>query len=101
MRPCSAASPRRRSTLASEGRARLLAVALKLQALDLPTDARRRLDELRAAIRARSSSPSTPRAASSEPPRVEKLAGSRQALLGLVRSATAADGKAEAAVGAG
>jgi CHAT domain-containing protein/tetratricopeptide (TPR) repeat protein len=38
--------------LANEGRARLLAVALKLQTIDLPADQRRRLDELRLAIRA-------------------------------------------------
>jgi tetratricopeptide (TPR) repeat protein len=38
--------------LANEGRARLLAVALKLQTIDLPADQRRRLDELRGAIRA-------------------------------------------------
>jgi CHAT domain-containing protein len=39
-------------SLASDGRARLMAVALKLQALELPADKRRRLDELRTAIRA-------------------------------------------------
>ena len=39
-------------TLASEGRARLMAVALKLQTLDLPAKKRQRLDELRTAIRA-------------------------------------------------
>ena len=38
-------------TLASEGRARLMAAALKLQTLDLPADKRQRLDELRADIR--------------------------------------------------
>jgi CHAT domain-containing protein/tetratricopeptide (TPR) repeat protein len=37
--------------LADEGRARLLAVALKLQATDLPADQRRRLDDLQEAIR--------------------------------------------------
>ena len=83
--------------LASEGRARLLAVAMKLQALDLPADARRRLDELRAAIRAEQHAADgahgVERAAA-----LEKLAGSRQALLGLIRSGTAGDGKAEAAV---
>ena len=83
--------------LASEGRARLLAVAMKLQALDLPADARRRLDELRAAIRAEQQAADAAhgveRAAA-----LEKLAGSRQALLALIRSGTAGDGKAEAAV---
>lgn len=38
--------------LASEGRARLLAVAMKLQTLELPSGQRARLDDLRAAIRA-------------------------------------------------
>ena len=38
-------------TLASEGRARLMAVALKLQTLNLAAHQRQRLDELRAAIR--------------------------------------------------
>lgn len=38
--------------LASEGRARLLAVAMKLQTLDLPAAQRARVDALRAAIRA-------------------------------------------------
>ncbi len=38
--------------LANEGRARLLAVALKLQANNLSDDQRRRLDDLRVAIRA-------------------------------------------------
>src|SRR5262249_14114043 len=37
--------------LASEGKARLLAVALKLEGLELPVDKRSRLDELRAAVR--------------------------------------------------
>jgi CHAT domain-containing protein/tetratricopeptide (TPR) repeat protein len=51
------AALRRRETetafeLANEGRARLLAVALKLQTIDLPADQRLRLDELRVAIRA-------------------------------------------------
>jgi CHAT domain-containing protein/tetratricopeptide (TPR) repeat protein len=83
--------------LASEGRARLLAVAMKLQALDLHVDARRRLDELRAAIRseqqAADAAHGVARAAA-----LEKLAGSRQALLGLIESGTAGGGKAEAAI---
>ena len=80
--------------LASEGRARLLAVAMKLQALDLTADARRRLDELRAAIRAEQqvvdAARGVERAAA-----LEKLARSRQALLELVRSGTSGNGKAE------
>ncbi len=38
--------------LADEGRARPLAVAMKLQSLELPAGQRQRLDELRSAIRA-------------------------------------------------
>jgi CHAT domain-containing protein/tetratricopeptide (TPR) repeat protein len=84
--------------LASEGRARLLSVAMKLQALDLPADARRRLDELRAAIRteqqAVDAAHGVERAAA-----LQKLAGSRLALLDLVRSGTSArDGKAESVI---
>lgn len=37
--------------LANEGRARLLAIALKIQTIDLPAEQRLRLDELRVAIR--------------------------------------------------
>ena len=73
-------------TLASEGRARLMAVALKLQTLDLPADKRRRLDELRTAIRAEEraveATQGVERAAA-----VEKLIGLRQELLGLVKDA--------------
>src|SRR6185295_7704866 len=62
--------------LATEGRARMMAVALKLQTLDLPADKRRRLEELRPEIRA------AERAAA-----VETLGGLRQELLGLVNAA--------------
>ena len=84
--------------LASEGRARLLAVAMKLQALDLPADARRRLDELRAAIRAEQQAVDAARGVE-RAAALEKLAGSRLALLDLVRSGTSAgEGKAETAI---
>jgi hypothetical protein len=77
--------------LATEGRARLMAVALKLQTLGLPAHKRRRLDELRAEIRgadrAVEAAKGTERAAA-----VERLAGPRQELLGLVKDADAAVG---------
>jgi CHAT domain-containing protein len=78
--------------LASEGRGRLMAVALKQQGLDLPADKRPRLDELRAAIRgeqrAVEATQGTERAAA-----VEKLARLRQELLGFVKGATTAEGR--------
>jgi CHAT domain-containing protein len=84
--------------LASEGRARLLAVAMKLQALDLPAHARRRLDELRAAIRAEQQAVDAARGVE-RAAALEKLAGSRLALLDLVKSGTSAGaGKAETAI---
>jgi CHAT domain-containing protein/tetratricopeptide (TPR) repeat protein len=73
--------------LANEGRARLLAVAMKLQTLDLPADARRRLDDLRAAIRAEQQAVDAARGVE-RAAALEKLAGSRLALLDLVRSGT-------------
>jgi CHAT domain-containing protein/tetratricopeptide (TPR) repeat protein len=76
--------------LAVEGRARLMAVALKLQTLALPSDKRRRLDELRAEIRVADRTvevaQGTERAAA-----VEKLVGLRHELLGLVKDADAAE----------
>jgi hypothetical protein len=78
-------------TLATEGRARLMAVALKLQTLGLSEDKRRRLDELRAEIRGADSAMEkawgTERAAA-----VERVAGLRQELLGLVKDADASAG---------
>jgi CHAT domain-containing protein len=82
--------------LASEGRAKLLSVAMKLQALDLPADARRRLDELRAAIRAEQQAADAAGGVE-RATALEKLAGSRRALLDLVRSGASGDGKAETA----
>lgn len=69
--------------LADEGRARLLAVALKLQAIDLPTDQRRRLDDLREAIRssqaAADAAPGTERVAA-----IDKVIDLRRELFALV-----------------
>ena len=69
--------------LANEGRARLLAVALKLQTIDLPADQRRRLDELRVAIRAgqeaADAAQGTARAAA-----IDRLIGLRRELFMLV-----------------
>jgi CHAT domain-containing protein/tetratricopeptide (TPR) repeat protein len=83
-------------TLASEGRARLMAVALKLQGLALPPDKRRRLDglrvEVRSADRAVAEAQGTARAAA-----VERLAALRQELLALVKEADASgNGEASA-----
>jgi CHAT domain-containing protein/tetratricopeptide (TPR) repeat protein len=70
--------------LASEGRARLMAVSLKLQALSLPAAERARLEMLRAAIRAAhqaaDAAQGTDRAAA-----IEKLSVLRQELLDLVK----------------
>jgi CHAT domain-containing protein/tetratricopeptide (TPR) repeat protein len=72
--------------LADEGRARLLAAAMKLQSLDLPAAGRQRLDELRAAIRAEhrvvDAAVGTDRAVA-----LEKLIVLRQELLDLVKIA--------------
>ena len=69
--------------LANEGRARLLAVALKLQTIDLPADQRRRLDELRAEINANQeaadAAQGTERAAA-----IEKLIALRRELFALI-----------------
>ena len=68
---------------ANEGRARLLAVALKLQTVDLPADQRSRLDRLRVAIRAGQESADaargTERAAA-----IERLIGLRRELFAIV-----------------
>jgi CHAT domain-containing protein/tetratricopeptide (TPR) repeat protein len=75
--------------LATEGRARLMAVALKLTTLDLSADKRQRLDELRAEIRIADrgveAAQGTERAAA-----LGKLVSRRQELLSLVTSADAA-----------
>jgi CHAT domain-containing protein len=79
-------------TLASEGRARLMSAALKLQALDLPADKRQRLDALRADIRVAERTMEAPTTEGAErTAAVEKLIGLRQELIGLVNEATAAE----------
>jgi CHAT domain-containing protein len=84
-------------TLASEGRARLLAVALRMHTLDLPAGQRRRLDELRAAIRTEQSAAdglqATARAAA-----LERLIDLRQELLGLVKSSGGGEGASGSAL---
>ena len=70
--------------LMREGKARLLAVALRQQALDLPPEKRRRLDELRASIREVSRAYET--AAGQERANLlDKLLAQRRELLGLVQ----------------
>jgi CHAT domain-containing protein/tetratricopeptide (TPR) repeat protein len=75
-------------SLANEGRAQLMAVALRLQSLKLAAPQLRRLDELRAAIRAAERSVEDTRSAE-RATALEKLAVLRQELLGLVKSAAA------------
>lgn len=83
--------------LASEGRARLISVALKLQTLKLPAAERRRLDELRVAIRvsqqAVDAAQGTDRASA-----IEKLVVLRQELLAIVKSGREDSGKPRAAL---
>jgi tetratricopeptide (TPR) repeat protein len=75
--------PEKAFELANEGRARLLAVALKLQTIDLPADQRLRLDELRVAIRAAQeaadAAQGTERAAA-----IDRLIGLRRELFAIV-----------------
>jgi len=76
--------------LASEGRARLMAVALKLQTLELPADKRQHLDELRVAIRTAESALNIPQDVA-RVAAIEKLAVLRGELLTLVKGANAAE----------
>lgn len=69
--------------LADEGRARLLAVALKLQTIDLPADQRRRLDELRGAIRAAQEAADTARG-TDRAAAIDELIGLRRELFAMV-----------------
>jgi CHAT domain-containing protein len=75
-------------SLASEGRARMMAAALKLQTLDLPADKRRHLEEVRAGIheaeRAVEAMQGAGRAAA-----LERLVSRRQELVGIVNEASA------------
>ncbi|MCC7254005.1 CHAT domain-containing protein [Hyphomicrobium sp.] len=69
--------------LASEGRARLLAVAMRLQSLDLPSEQRGRLDDLRAAIRGAEQAIATTHGAD-RGEALDRLISLRQELLRLV-----------------
>lgn len=71
--------------LADEGRARLLAVAMRLQTLDIPDDGRQRLDELRASIRAGLNDAETAQAAE-RAQALDRVATLRRELLDLVRT---------------
>jgi CHAT domain-containing protein/tetratricopeptide (TPR) repeat protein len=93
--------------IASEGRARLLTVALKVQTLDLPAATRKRVDELRGVIRSTRRAVETmqgvERAAA-----IEKLVALRQELLNLLKAAApghagaaSATAKARSVVGEG
>jgi CHAT domain-containing protein/tetratricopeptide (TPR) repeat protein len=82
-------------TLASEGRARLMAAALKLQTLNLPPEKRRRLDELRADLRVAERTVEAQATQGAErAAAVERLVGLRQELLSLVKDADAVEAKA-------
>ncbi len=79
-------------TLASEGRARLMAAALKLQTLDLPADKRQRLEALRTDIRVAERTVEGQAAQGADRAEaVERLVSLRQALMGLVKDAEAAE----------
>lgn len=84
--------------LANEGRARMMAVTLKLQTLDLSADKRKRLDELRVAIHAANRAVEAPpddRASA-----IDKLVRLRQELLEIVKDAdTAMVGAHDSALG--
>jgi CHAT domain-containing protein/tetratricopeptide (TPR) repeat protein len=69
--------------LANEGRARLLAVALKLQTVRLPADQRRRLEDLRVAIRAGQEAADAARGAE-HAAAIDKLIALRRELFALV-----------------
>jgi CHAT domain-containing protein/Tfp pilus assembly protein PilF len=79
--------------LAAEGRAKLMATALKLQDLNLDPARRKRLNELRASIReeikAYASASGVARAAA-----LDRLAALRQALVDLMQAANRSEGKA-------
>lgn len=79
-------------SLMSEGKARLLAVALRQQTLDLSPDKRRRLDALRTSIREISRTYETA-AGQERASLLDKLFAQRQELLTLVQAAGAKGGK--------
>jgi CHAT domain-containing protein len=71
--------------LANEGRARLLNVAMNLQTIELPGDGRRRLDELRHAIRVQKRLADTEQG-SAQVDALTQLASLREQTLALVKS---------------
>ena len=79
--PCSAGRPRSRSSLPSEGRARLMAVAMKLQTLDLSPPTSAAASTNCAPPSAPRSNWPTPRRAPSAPRRSRSWSRSRQELL--------------------
>lgn len=83
--------------LADESRARMLAVSLRLQSLELSTENRARLDALRAAIRAaQGAAESAPEAERTTA--IEHLSGLRRELLALVTASGASDDRSTVAL---
>jgi len=83
--------------LADEGRARLLAVSLRLQSLELSTENRDRLESLRASIRMAQSAVEAA-AATERAAAIEHLAGLRRELLGIVTASGASDDRGSVAI---
>ncbi len=83
--------------IASEGRARLLAVALKLQTLDVSPDVRKRVDELRASVR-RAQQVAEMAQGVARAAAIEKLIAVRQELLEVVKPVGKQAGGPDAAI---
>ncbi len=83
--------------LADESRARLLAVSLRLQSLELSAENRARLDALRAAIRAAQAAAEAASAADRNTA-IEHLSALRRELLALVTASGASDDRSTAAL---
>jgi len=83
--------------LAEEGRARLMAVALKLQTLELPAATRQRVDDLRAALR-RAQQAAAVAQGTERVTAIERLVAMRQELLGLIGSSSEGEGKPRTAL---
>lgn len=81
--------------LADESRARLLAVSLRLQSLELSAENRARLDALRAAIRA---AQAAAEAGADRGTAIEQLSALRRELLALVTASGASDDRSTAAL---
>lgn len=77
--------------LSNEGRARLLSLSLKVHTLDLPAGDRRRLDDLRAAVRAAQAAVEQASGADRVAAQ-DRLAAVRRDLLGVVEGAPMPDG---------